>query len=609
MCFGPAERIYSGIIDRHQIAKWASASLASRRWVVAAALAGVLLASPALHFGFLLDDYHQRAALLDPPATGVGYVTGRGLADLFRFMDGTPERARRAMETGTVPWWTDDRARISFYRPLAALTHRLDYALWPDSPVSMHVHSFAWFALLILVAGAFYRRFLGATAVAGLATLLFAVDDAHASAVAWLSQRNILPATVFGLLAVLAHDRWRRRNSLPAAVIAPALLAVALLFGEAGIATLAYLFSYAVFLDDRGDWRARGASLIPGLVVIAVWRAAVSSAGFGTEHSDFYIDPAGEPFRFALAVLARAPVLFLGQMSPIPAQLALFFPASAYPVLLTIGVGWMLVLALVMSPLLRRDPAARFLGTGMMLSLVPFCATFPHNRVLVFVGVGAMGLVARFLAHAFAAGAPSRRIRVVNGIVAAALILFRLIWAPINLPAEIRLGSVLNAKLSVDFPAAEALEGTTVIVVNGPVVFWAGHLPIKRAALRESVPRMRMLCPSMASMHIERVDATTLLLRPDTGYLSHPFDGLFRSVRTPFLVGSQVDLGDVNIQVTRLTLDGRPAEIAARFRTPLEDPSLHWVQWKDDRYQPWQPPGVGGTTDLPAAVLQFPLKR
>ena len=319
MRFGPAERIYSSIIDRHQLAKWASASLASRRWVVIAALAGVLLASPALHFGFLLDDYHQRAALRRPAGNGrrVCHRTRpRRSIPVHGWLAGAGASSHG--NTGAVPWWTDDRLRLSFYRPLAALTHRVDYALWPDSPVSMHVHSFAWFGILIFVAGAFYRRFLGATAVAGLATLLFAVDDAHATAIAWLSQRNILPATVFGLLAVLAHDRWRRRNSLPAAVIAPALLAVALLFGEAGIATLAYLFSYAVFLDDRGGWRARGASLIPGLVVIAVWRAAVSSAGFGTEHSDFYIDPAGEPFRFALAVSLVRRCCFSARCRPFP---------------------------------------------------------------------------------------------------------------------------------------------------------------------------------------------------------------------------------------------------------------------------------------------------
>ena len=580
--------------------------LASRRWSLIAALAGVLLAVPALHTGFLLDDHHHRAALLEPPATGIGYVTGRHLGDLFRFFDGSPEHARRAMETGVVPWWTDDRARLSFYRPLAALTHRLDYAFWPDSPVLMHAHTLAWFGILVLVCGMFYRRFLGATAAAGVATLLFSIDDAHAAAITWLAQRNILPATVFGLLAVLAHDRWRRNGSTAAAVMAPALLAVALLFGEAGIAALAYLVAYALFLDERGDWRARSASLVPCLVVTIAWRVAVASAGFGTEHVDFYIDPGAEPFRFILAVLVRAPVLFLGLMSPIPAHAALFVPA-AYPVLLAMGVGLMVVLALAMSRLLRRNPTARFFGTGMMLSLIPFCATFPHNRVLVFVGLGAMGLVAQFLAQAFADQARSRSTRFVDRAVAATLILLHLVWAPINLRSEIRQGVTLDAMLSVDFPADDALEGTTVVVVNGPVAFWAMHLPVKRAARRESVPRMRVLYSSMSDMHIERVDARTLRLRAGTGYLSHPFDGLFRSVRTPLPVGYRVDLGDVAIEVTRLTPDGRPAEIAARFTAPLEDRSLRWIQWKDGAYRPWAPPPVGATLDFPPAVLRLPL--
>jgi len=512
------------------------------------------------------------------------------------------------METGVVPWWTDDHARLSFYRPLAALTHRLDYALWPDSPVAMHAHSLAWFGILVLLTGAFYRRFLGATAVAGVATLLFAIDDAHAAAATWLAQRNILPATVFGLLAVLAHDRWRRHGSLSAALMAPALLAVALLFGEAGIATLAYLAAYALFLEERGNWRARGASLIPAVVVAIAWRFAVSRAGFGTEHVDFYIDPGAEPLRFLGAVLVRAPVLFLGQMSPIPAQAALFAPASAYPVLLAMGVGLMVMLALVMAPLLRRNPAARFFGAGMLLALVPFCATFPHNRVLVFVGVGAMGFVALFLAETFAAHrARSRRARFVDGTIAAALILLRLVWAPYHLPVEIRLTAAANRMLSVDFPADDALNGTTVVVVNGPVAFWAMHLPITRAALRESVPKVRVLSPSMSDVHIERVDARTLLLRPGAGYLSQPFDGLYRSIRNRFRAGDIVNLGDVNVRVTRLTPDGRPAEIAARFTAPLEDTSLRWVQWKDESYQPWTPPAVGATTELPAAPLRLPL--
>jgi hypothetical protein len=271
------------------------------------------------------------------------------------------------------------------------------------------------------------------------------------------------------------------------------------------------------------------------------------------------------------------------------------------------GVGLMLVLAFVMAPLLRRNSVARFFGTGMLLSLIPFCATFPHNRVLVFVGVGAMGLVAQFLAHAFADRPRPWRARLVDRIAAGALILIRLVWAPYHLQAEIRLTAALNRMLSVNLPGEEALDGTTVVVVNGPIAFWAMHLPITRAALRESVPKVRVLSPSMSDVHIERTDARTLLLHPGAGYLSHPFDGLYRSIRSRLPAGYHVNLGDVDVQVTRLTPDGRPAEIAARFAVPLEDRSLRWVQWKDEAYRPWTPPAVGATTELPAATLRLQL--
>ena len=63
----------------------------------------------------------------------------------------------------------------------------------------------------------------------------------------------------------------------------------------------------------------------------------------------------------------------------------------------------------------------------------------------------------------------------------------------------------------------------------------------------------------------------------------------------------------MDIEVTALTADGRPAEIAARFTKPLEDRSLRWVEWRDGGYQPWTPPPVGAATELPAPLLQWPL--
>ena len=150
--------------------------LRMRRLPAAAAVLSVLLALPALGTGWMLDDYYHRAVLLQrsrfrdllgPPS------------EMFRFFRGDPERTGRLMDLGLFPWWTDPGLKAEFLQALTVLTHRLDYALWPDSPALMHAHSLFWLGAAVAVTACFYRRILGSTWVAGVAALLFAVDDAR----------------------------------------------------------------------------------------------------------------------------------------------------------------------------------------------------------------------------------------------------------------------------------------------------------------------------------------------------------------------------------------------------------------------------------------------
>ena len=125
---------------------------------------------------------------------------------------------------------------------------QLDFLLWPELPALMHLHSLLWLALLAWAATLLYRETLGATWAAGLAALLYAVDDAHAAPAAYIANRNALVATAFGVLCLLCFARWRRQGWRPGAVLSPALLALALAAGEIALATAAYLGSYALLL-------------------------------------------------------------------------------------------------------------------------------------------------------------------------------------------------------------------------------------------------------------------------------------------------------------------------------------------------------------------------
>src|SRR6185437_9125528 len=133
--------------------------------------------------------------------------------EMFRFFRGDPERAGRIIDKGLYPWWTYPAVKAEFLQALTVLTHRLDYALWPDSPLLMHAHNLLWLGMAVGLAGCFYRRMLGATWVAGAAALVFAVDDARGATAGFIANRNVLVAATFGIASLIAHDRARRDGS------------------------------------------------------------------------------------------------------------------------------------------------------------------------------------------------------------------------------------------------------------------------------------------------------------------------------------------------------------------------------------------------------------
>jgi hypothetical protein len=156
-------------------------ALSSRQLPIVATLLATALASPALWAGLELDDYRHRETLLG---------SSTSLIELFAFQSGNGPQPIELIDVGAVPWWTHPRLRIVFFRPIAALTHWLDYRVWPNLPALMHAQSLLWFAACVAVAARAYRRFQGPTWVAGLAALMFAVDDAHANPAGWIANRN-----------------------------------------------------------------------------------------------------------------------------------------------------------------------------------------------------------------------------------------------------------------------------------------------------------------------------------------------------------------------------------------------------------------------------------
>jgi hypothetical protein len=468
----------------------------------------------------------------------------------------------------------------------------------------MHVHSLAWFALLVLLAAVLYRRYLGATWMAGAAALLFAVEDAHGTPVGWICNRNILLAASFGFACLISHDVWRRDKRKLALPLALLFWTCSLCSKEAGIATCAFLAAHALWLDDARLLQ-RIFTLVPYGVILAAWRIVRGLLGYGVQDLGLYVDPIADPPRFAWALVERYPVFLLGQWGWPPSDISNLIPQLLGSSLWWAAVTTLGVLALLFWPLLRRDRVARFFATGMLLATIPICATFATDRLLMFVGFGAMGLLVRFWQFVFTAdlSRPEWGLwRIVAVPVALVLLLLHAVIAPplLTLRATAPTGPRWYAqRLYIRLPFDAALEHQDLVVVNAPSAMHANYCLLFRDFEGQPGPRaMRVLGPGFTSTVVRRTGENTLEVEPRGGFFGLFLDRLFRGNEHPLRAGEEIVLPRMTARVISLNQNNRPAVVSFRFDCSVDDPALRWIQWTGESFVPFSPPAVGEQTEI-----------
>jgi hypothetical protein len=572
------------------------------RWIIL--VASTLLVLPSAGPRLVFDDHLQvlmRTAQSRVP--GIPYAP----FDLFAFA--RPGGLNDALiDRGMLlPWWTDRALLIAFFRPLSSLTHVIDGWLWPSSVRMMHLQNVAWFALLLAVVSAVYRRFVQPASIAGAAFLLYAIDDTHGATVSWIANRNAILASAFGLLALLYHDRWRREGGRRHAAFALASFVVGLLAGEAAIGACAYVGAYAIFVD-RGNRTARAWSFLPYAIIVVAWRAAYHALGYGARGSGAYLDPGREPLAFFARLPQQIAALLQGQLGAFSADLWFWSPIDAAPVLLGAAFVTCLVVFALLLPLLKTDPKARFWAAGAMGALVPSASSIAGDRLLLLPGVGVMALLAQ-LFFAFAERSPLLPTRgawrMLAAIPAVFLFVRRVAVAPVMLP--IRAHSMEAVGQLADF-AADAVQpaGDTshrsVIVLNTPANILASYMGLTLATRGATIPEhVRWLAPADSELTITRVSDRALRVRPARGFFSHWPDRLYRSERNPLQTGDRIELADMTVTIGAMTPNGTPADADFEFRETLESPRYLWLRWDGESCMPSSPPAIGQSVVFPAS--------
>jgi hypothetical protein len=529
----------------------------------------------------------------------------------------------------------------------------------------MHLHSLLWFAALLWVVAAVYRRFCRSPLVAGLALALFALDDARAYTIAWICNRNGLIALVFGFTALLAHDAARRRCRRGGYVLGPLCLLVGLSGGETALQVCAYLFAYALLLDP-GSRAARAASLLPYAAVLLVWRAVYTGLGYGALGSGLYVDPARDPLAFAQAVAERLPVLLAAQYAGVISELAdglpVLMPRFA-PLFAPLCALCVALVFMLFKPLLRSEAVSeanlavggdpdgsagragraralpvdeanaswagaaralpvdeaselRFWLLGSVLATLPVCGVSPSDRVLAATALGGAAALANLFAASF--GTPAARDAAARAAphpssqpwrrgAAAVLAAIHLGLSPLLLPVRIsgvdRVEDIL-AEADPTISSAPATAQKTLVLLNPPLDPIAVFFPLYRASHGIQRPlHTRWLATGVSDLELERLDAYTLRVTPRAGFLSNSSQWLLRDPRRPPRAGERVKLEGVVFEIESLNAQGLPAQVRVRFERPLEDPSFEWKRWEGDGYVAFSPPRPGERLLVPAVDM------
>jgi hypothetical protein len=558
-----------------------------------------LVALPFCFTGFFADDFLHQALLRGMP----GFAAGDRWK-LFTFVNGDPALAQPLIENGPFPWWTLPTLKFSFFRPLTALVANVEHALVGGNAALLHVHSIAWYVALVAVVNRVLRRALDASIAAPLAVVLFAIDDAHAVVAGWIANRNALISAVFGLLALLAHLRWREdgwRWGVPASVGA-ALLALAA--GETAVGALLAIGAWEAALGP-GGWTRRALALAPMALVGGAYLVVYKLTGSGAAGSEIYNDPLGEPVAFLTRAPPKALALLGAQFLGSSADLWLI-KVWLRPALVATGVVALGLVAWLLAALWRHFShaerrALRWLLIAFGLSLAPVLATFPLNRLLLVPSVFGSGIVALLLAHGWRA--TGRAVRWASrALVVPAVGLCAVAW-PVN-AAVYGVGSAIQRSMALETALPDDALAGHVLVFVGPDPSAVLYTSMVRQLYGRPAARSWVTISFAASAHrlTRRSEREIEVEVLDGHMLESVFEQLVRSSDLPVPVGFRVKLAMATVEVTALDERGHPKTLRVTLDQLPDGRTFTLARWDDGVLGPLTLPPVGEGVVLPRAT-------
>ena len=567
---------------------------------------GTLLSKGSIHAGFLLDDLIQRRVYLT-------HNLQLSLLRAFSFIDGS--NLGWLIERGQIPWWSHVDLKISFFRPVTALTHYLDYVYWPKSSELMHLQSILWFLIVCSLVLFYYEKIFRSWKTALVAAFLFTADFNHYSPIAWLADRNRLIALFFGLLTLLTHRMWVNSSKSFYRFLALFLFFTTLLSAESGVAVLGFIVFYSVLLK-RSDIKKLSLMVLDYIVVFIFWLVIYAALGYGVANTGLYINPVADPVRYLGLIIERIPILFIEQwLKPsmfVPRNLWSWPDPSLYSLIeapdkylyWTASIAAIFVLWKALHRILRKDEVAQYFIVSTFIALF-FASTTKiiDGRLLIFVGLGTSGLVAQLLVLFF--GKKKKQFTYFSICILILSVVLQGILSPIRLYNSMVQKYSFSDELEILTDFEKNAEGRSQFVINSPSMHYVAYAPFVRNS--GSSTSAQYLVPGYNPILVKRVDENalqiTILEKPEVKSYFNKLDPkkLYEDLELTFNKSdfptevSNFRVRNFYVEVLKSHNKSDSKIINFKFDEKLSSKSYIWYRWdwKKRKYEIFTIPKVG----------------
>jgi hypothetical protein len=282
----------------------------------------------------------------------------------------------------------------------------------------------------------------------------------------------------------------------------------------------------------------------------------------------------------------RAGVFLGAAFGPLPADLTIVGSVALVPVAVALALCLLAALAGVTHADPNRDRTTLFWWVGALLAVLPVSASFPSDRLLLLVNLGAMALVARAVRVVWPGRA--RADVPVARALAVVLVLVHGLLAPVLLPWRARQMQQLGAATERAFACLDDIEldGRTLVVLGAPADFFVSYLQAERGA--RGLPRPQHLywvANPGAALRIRATDSQTLQLERDGGFFTTPAEALYRSRRAPLVPGEHIELAGLDARIGSVDAAGAPLRIELRLPGRLDDERFVFLALQGDVYE------------------------